>query len=170
MPCKKAISVFIVALMVFAGNSFNAVRAADSAQKIIIMDVALNDEGTLQGQVVDLQNRGQSGIPLVFRSQNRDVVQTVSADNGQFAVKNLNGGVYNISTANGDNTFRFWAPRTAPPNAANRAIVYVQNPGGPVAGGGIKAVLGHPLILPAVIATAIAVPVAISSSHHPASP
>ncbi len=171
MPCIKAFSVLAVTLTIFTGYSFKAIYAADAAVKPIITDVALNEGGTLQGQVVDLQYKGQSGVPLVLKSQNREILQTVSTGNGQFAVKNLNGGVYNISTANGESTFRLWAPRTAPPSAENRAIVYVQNPGDAIpGGGGLKAVLGHPLILPAAIAAAIAVPVAISASHHPASP
>jgi hypothetical protein len=169
MLSKEFLCGTFIASVIFATCPCNAVWAVDSLPKPTMTDVALSDGGTLQGQVVDIQNVGQTGVPIVLRSQNRDVAQTISAANGQFEVRNLHGGVYNVATAQGENTFRLWAPRTAPPAAKNRAIVYVQNAvsGG---GGGLKAVLGHPLVLPAIIATAIAVPIAVSASHKPASP
>ncbi len=170
MSSKDFLCSTFVALVIFATFSLSAGWASDSSPKIISTDVALSEGGTLQGQVVDLQNMGQPGVPLVLRYQNRDVVKTVSNANGQFAVQDLHGGVYNIATAQGENSFRLWAPRTAPPAAKQNAIVYVQNGGMGGGGGGLKAVLGHPLVLPAAIATAIAVPVAVSSSHHAASP
>jgi hypothetical protein len=156
--------------VIFATCLLNVSWAVDASPKIYLTDVALTDGGTLQGQVVDLQNMGQPGVPIVLRSQNRDVAKTITNTNGQFSVQDLNGGVYNIATAQGENTFRLWAPRTAPPAAKQSAIVYVQNGGIGVGSGGLKAILGHPLVLPAAIATAIAVPIAVSSAHHPASP
>jgi hypothetical protein len=166
---RKIIYRIFIALVIFDTCLSNAVQAADSLSKPPITDVALSDGGILHGQVVDLQYMGQPGVPVVLRSQNRDVAQVTSAADGQFEVRNLHGGVYNISTTQGENTFRLWAPRTAPPVARNRAIVYLQNVrnGGAA---GLKAVLGNPIVLPAIIATAIAVPVAISASHKPASP
>ena len=168
MSFKHSLCHTFITSVVFATCLLNAAWAADSLPKINITDVALSDSGVLQGQVVDLQNMAQPGVPIVLRYQNRDVVKTVTNTNGQFTVQDLHGGVYNIATAQGENSFRLWAPRTAPPAAQQSAIVYVQNGG--VGGGGLKAILGHPLVLPAAIATAIAVPVAISASHHPASP
>jgi len=170
MSSKKFLGRMFIASVIFATCLLNAGWAVDTSPKTYMTDVALSDGGTLQGQVVDLQNLGQPGVPIVLRYQNRDVIKTVTNTNGQFTAQDLHGGVYNIATAQGDNTFRLWAPRTAPPAAKPSAVVYVQN-GGPSGGGGsLKAILGHPLVLPAVIATAIAVPVAVSSSHHPASP
>ena len=161
----------LIASVILATCLLNAGWAADTSPKINMTDVALSDGGTLQGQVVDLQNMGQPGVPIVLRSQNHDVVKTVTNTNGQFTAQDLHGGVYNIATAQGENTFRLWAPRTAPPAAKQSAIVYVQNGGTDGGGGGLKAFLGHPLVLPAIIATAIAVPVALTSVHHqPASP
>jgi hypothetical protein len=171
MSSKRSLCSMFIVSVIFATCLLNAGWAVDTSPKVYMTDVALSDGGTLQGQVVDLQNMGQPGVPIVLRSQNRDVVKTVTNANGQFSAQDLNGGVYNIATAQGENTFRLWAPRTAPPAAKQSAIVYVQNGGGGGGGGGgLKAILGHPLVLPAVIATAIAVPVAVSSAHHPASP
>ena len=169
MSSKESLCSMFIASVIFATCLLNAGWAADASPNTNMTDVALSDGGTLQGQVVDLQNMGQPGVPIVLRYQNRDVIKTVTNTNGQFTAQDLHGGVYNVATAQGESTFRLWAPRTAPPAAKQNAIVYVQN-GGVGGGGGLKAFLGHPLVLPAVIATAIAVPVALSSAHHPASP
>jgi hypothetical protein len=167
MIAKKFIySVFILST-IFGICLSNAVLAVDSLPKPTMTDVALSDGGTLQGMVVNNQMNGMPGVPVSLRSQDREVAQTTTAENGQFVVQNLRGGVYNVSTAQSDSSFRLWAPRTAPPVANSRAIVFVQNGS---QGNGLKSVLGHPLVLPAIIATAIAVPIAVSTSHHSASP
>jgi hypothetical protein len=168
--CFRKYPPYLFALLVvFTACLSHVGWAADASAKLNITDVALADNGILQGQVVDLQNHAQPGIPIVLRYQNRDVVKTVTNTDGQFSVQDLHGGVYNVATAQGESSFRLWAPRTAPPAAQQNAIVYVQN-GGLAAGGGIKSILGHPLVLPAAVATAIAVPVAVSNTHHAASP
>lgn len=165
---KILCNAFIVSV-IFAACLLNAAWAVDSLPKPTMTDVALSDAGTLEGQVVNLQNTGLPGVPITLRSQDRDVARTVTNANGQFVVQDLRGGVYQVAALQGNGTFRLWAPRTAPPAATNRAIVFVQN--GPSMGGmGLKGILGNPLILPAIIATSIAVPVVVSSQHHPASP
>jgi hypothetical protein len=164
---KNLCSTFIAALIV-GTCLLNAAWAIDTSSKPVMTDVALNDGGTLQGQVVDGYNNGVPGVPVTVRSQDRNVAQTTTAENGQFVVQDLRGGVYHVATNQGAESFRVWAPRTAPPAAANRAIVYVQNNG--TSGNGLKRILGNPLVLPAIIATAIAVPIAVSSHHTPASP
>jgi hypothetical protein len=166
MSLKRILCSMFVFSVVFATCIFDAALAAETLPQTTMTDIALSDGGTLQGQVIDYSNAGQPGVPIAVRSQDRDVAQTTTSADGQFVVQDLHGGVYHVATAQGNETFRLWAPRTAPPAAKNRAIVYVQNGGG----GGLKGILGHPLVLPAVIATAIAVPIAVSSHHQPASP
>ena len=129
MSSKEFLCSMFIASVIFATCLLNAGWAVDASPKTYMTDVALSDGGTLQGQVVDLQNMGQPGVPIVLRSQNRDVAKTITNTNGQFSVQDLHGGVYNIATAQGENTFRLWAPRTAPPAAKQSAIVYVQNGG-----------------------------------------
>ena len=166
MLSNKVLSGSFIISVIFASFLLNSVRAADILPKSTMTDIALSDGGTLQGQVLDNQNSGLPGVPVTVRSQDRDVAQLVTDANGQFIVQDLRGGVYHVATVQKNETFRLWAPRTAPPAAKSRAIVYVQNNGG----GGLKGILGHPLVLPALIATAIAVPIAVSSHHSPASP
>jgi hypothetical protein len=167
MQLKKILFSIFIATIIITSCLLNAVWAIDTVPNATMSDVALSDGGTLQGRVLDNQSAGLVGVPVTLRTQDRDVAQTTTAADGQFAVQNLRGGVYHVAAAQGGQTFRLWAPRTAPPTASKNAIVYVQNNG---AGGGLKAILGNPIVLPAIIATAIAVPIAVSSSQHPASP
>jgi hypothetical protein len=171
MPITRFVCSLFFSFAFSAVCLFSSVWADDAISKPTLADVALSDGGTLEGLVVNAQYTGLPGVPVTLQSQDRNVVQTTTDANGRFVVQDLRGGVYQVATAQSNGTFRLWAPRTAPPAAGNRAVVYVQN-NGPVNGGGngIKYFLGHPLILPAIIASAIAVPIAVSSSHRSASP
>lgn len=170
MSIRKVLCIVSVAFVICACCTFNAAYAVDPVQKPVISDVALSEGGRLEGQVIGNQNTGLPGVPVSLKTQDRDVAQAVTDANGRFVVQDLRGGVYRVDVAQSNGTFRLWAPRTAPPAAGNRAVVYVQN-GNPAASGlSWKGVLGNPLIIPAVIATAVAVPIAVSSHHSPASP
>lgn len=139
------------------------------------MDVALHEGGRLFGQVVDAQ-----GIPLVrapvrLRQLDQEVAVTRTDRYGYFQVQGLRGGTYQIVAGPANGVYRLWAPRTAPPAAQPGALV--------VAGGqqvlGQNGPLGHlfgnPWIVAGLVATAIAVPVAIYNhqidrNETPASP
>ena len=133
MSFRKYLQGVFTVSVIFATCSLNASLASDALPKINMTDVALTDSGMLQGRVVDLQNQGQPGVPIVLRYQNRDVVKTVTNTDGQFAVQDLHGGVYNIATAQGENSFRLWAPRTAPPQPS-KTQSYTCKMEAPVAG------------------------------------
>lgn len=169
MFTKGFISGLLIPSIIFGTCLPAQLWAVDSLPNTtpIMTDIALSDGGILEGQVVGYQNVGLPGVPVTVKQQNRDVATTTTATNGHFVVQDLRGGVYQVSTTQGGGIFRLWAPCTAPPAAKNRAIVYVQNGMG---GGGLRGILGNPIVIPALIATAIAVPIAVSSQHQPASP
>ena len=60
-----------------------------------------------------------------------------------------------------------WTANAAPPSAQKDALVYTQFGAG--GGGGLKMLLANPIVVAGVVATAIAVPVAIANAS-PASP
>lgn len=150
--------------------------AADAAPAIL--DVALADGGVLHGQVVNTQGVGAAGMPVYIRTQDRDVAAATTAADGAFHVQGLKGGVYQVSTVQGHGVYRLWAPGTAPPVAQNGAVVYTQN--GTVdsnvvhytqdccgcGGGGLKMFLTNPIVIAGIVATAVAVPVALNQWHH----
>ena len=94
-------------------------RPTESAPAAMISDVALASGGVFSGQVVDVQGRPQAGSSVVV-SQPRQVVATATTDeHGQFSIRGLQGGVYQVVAGQGMQLFRLWAADTAPPGAGN---------------------------------------------------
>jgi len=149
-------------------------READGRPPAAV-DVALHEGGTLIGQAVDAR-----GIPLVrapvrLRQLDREVAVTRTDGCGYFRVQGLRGGTYQIVAGPADGVYRLWAPRTAPPVAQPGALVVVG--GQQVLGqnGPLGHFFGNPWIVAGLVATAIAVPVAIHNhqidrNEAPASP
>jgi hypothetical protein len=148
-----------------------------------VADIALADGGTLHGRVVDLQGAARVGVDVSIRAQDREVARAKSTAEGQFSVQGLRGGVYQVAAGQGQGVYRLWATNTAPPSAQKDVIVYTQccpdqcQPQcQPCPGQGcdpccekpgvLKCLLTNPIIIAGVVATAIAVPVALANSHH----
>ncbi|MCE5303384.1 MAG: carboxypeptidase-like regulatory domain-containing protein [Planctomycetaceae bacterium] len=143
----------------------------------LVTDIALADGGMLNGKVVDAQGAGIGGVPVVVKSQNRNVAAVTTAPDGTFSIQGLSGGVYQIAAVNGHGVYRLWAAGTAPPIALTSATVYSQE--NPVDGKTVvytqasdqttgwspKMLLTNPVFIAAVVATAIAVPVALANSN-----
>jgi hypothetical protein len=136
--------------------------AASPAPAPAVIDVAMADGGVLHGQVVDLQGSNTAGVPISVRSQNQEVVRTTTAKDGQFTVQGLRGGVYQVAAGEGQGVYRLWTAKAAPPSAQKNAIVFT-------GGGGAKMLLTNPIVIAGLVATAVAVPVALANSS-PSSP
>jgi hypothetical protein len=142
--------------------AFAATPAAATPPTPAVVDIALADGGVLHGQVVDLQNRNVASVPVTVRAQNQEVARTATTSDGHFAVQGLRGGVYQVAAGEGQGVYRLWTAKAAPPSAQSNAIVYTQNGGG---GGTLKMLLANPIIIAGLVATAIAVPIALANSH-----
>jgi hypothetical protein len=167
--------VFGIAFPTYAQSTRSASR---------ISDVALGTNGRLEGQVVDYQGRAMSNVPVSIKSEGVQPIATTTTEDGRFAYEGLSGGVYQVASKNGDyTTVRAWTPEAAPPQAKAQAVLYMQEVpqtqtvttnnyagGTPRGMGGLRSLLANPIVLPAAIATAIAVPIALSSHSTPASP
>jgi hypothetical protein len=134
--------------------------------KTLITDVALHDAGRLYGMVVDAQ-----GLPMpridVTVSQAGNVVARAKTDAlGQFSSGTLRGGVYQIAAGNGVTTLRVWEASAAPPAARSVALVVGSSTvvRGQRSFGSL--VCSDALVLAAIIAAAIAIPIAISNSDN----
>jgi len=143
--------------------------------KPVVVDVALRDGGVLLGQVVDPQGAAKAGAAVSVRYEDRELVTTSADPDGYFAVKGLRGGVHQVATQEGHAVYRLWAPGTAPPAAQDGVLLVAGSDvtrgqwGG---GGGLKTFLANPLVITGIVATAVAVPVALhnSRSSSPVSP
>jgi hypothetical protein len=141
-------------------------------------DVALEAGGLMVGQVVDAQGAPRAGAPVVIQQKGVEVARTVADGQGRFAFSGVRGGVYHLVTSNGQAMYRCWAEGTAPPVAQQGALLVAGDVvrgqcgscgtdpcacggGGGLFGGGW---LSNPWVLAAIVATAIAVPIAVSDN------
>jgi hypothetical protein len=79
-------------------------------------------------------------------------------DQGVFEFAQVKAGVYQLGTEQGMATVRAWAPNTAPPNARPGALLVHGNP--EVLRGQLGGI-GGPILLGVLVATAIALPLAL---------
>ena len=98
------------------------------AQAPETVDVALTAGGTLTGLVMDTAGYAVAGIGVSIYQDGREIVSTVTNDNGNFGVTNLAGGVYQIVAGDGQGVFRLWAPGTNPPGAQTLTTVVISAP------------------------------------------
>jgi hypothetical protein len=98
-----------------------------SAEPPLISDIALSNNGTLRGKVVDANNQPRANAELTVWHEKRPVGKIRSNQKGEFAFSGLRGGVHRVTTEKAAFTCRFWSPNTAPPSAKS-AILLVDNP------------------------------------------
>ena len=170
------------------------VTAAPQGSQPFAGDVALGDGGVLMGQVVDGQGAVLKNAPVVIQASGQDVARTSTNDQGVFLAQGLTGGVYEVSAAEHRGVYRLWASKTAPPTASRGIVAISQTqvapaqygepmgtpligpppaPGGPMAtqpvgplGKTMRWVGDHPLLSAGIVATAIAVPIAVSQNDN----
>jgi hypothetical protein len=136
--------------------------AATPAAQPLINDVALGENGTLTGQVVDSQNVPQAIAEVaVWQNENR-VATTKTDENGNFSVAGLRSGVHQVAAGQGVSVYRFWAPNTAPPAASPGAMI-VSDQSVVRGNGGVIGFLTNPWVLAGIVAAAIAIPIALNN-------
>jgi hypothetical protein len=136
-------------------------------------DVALGPGGLIVGQVVNPQGEVQRAAVVSIQHDQFEVVRTITDDNGMFAAQGLRGGTYQIVTEQSQGVYRLWAPETAPP-AAHQSAMVVTNPdivrgqwgshGFGYGYGWLDWMRAHPYLTAGIIASAIAIPVALAAN------
>ena len=103
---------------------------------------------------------GKPARTAVFKAR---VAQTVTDERGMFAVQGLRGGLYTVNSGRAATLYRVWTADTAPPVA--KQSVWLVSEGSVVRGAseGGGGLLNNPYVWAGVIATAIAVPIAVAS-------
>jgi len=134
-----------------------------NSQAKVITDVRLYDGNVLYGQVVTAENIPVVGTEVVLTSNGQKLVGTKTDKTGYFAFSGLHSGMYQLVTANTHRAYRVWSGKVAPPSAQAGALVVV---GGTVRGQGrLRNLFANPWVVGAIVATAVAVPVAIHNSR-----
>jgi len=149
------------------------------AQKAITTNVSIKDGGVLIGLLLDAEGHFRTDVPVSVRRDNEQLVEVVTNEQGYFAVCGLRGGKYQLVVDEGKGRCQLWTlsgtypvpPEVAPPVPESRILrgQCGRQCGGPSC---YDSVLGRarPWFIAGVIATAIAVPVGLHNSRHPASP
>ena len=129
----------------------------------VVEDIALQDGGLLVGQVVNTQGTPLPKVQVTLQSGDRQLGTNTTNDAGYFGFRGLGNGVYQVTAANGHGTYRLWTNGTAPPSA---------NPGALIVAGkntvrgqmGLRNFLANPWVIAGIIATAVAIPVALHNA------
>lgn len=146
----------------------SAVLAREESQPPVAgIDIALAEGGLFVGQVVDAQGAPQVKTEVALRYQGHEVVRTITDERGVFAARGLRGGQYEVVADGYVAPCRLWAAHTAPPTARPTALIVtgsdvVAGQWTPRPGGVLSWMQAHPLIVAGIVATAIAVPLALA--------
>jgi hypothetical protein len=145
--------------------------AVQTNQGPVATDVALHQspEGNvLTGRVLDQQGAPETDLPVLLLDHGQKLAGTRTDRQGSFRFTNLRGGVYQVLSADAVGIYRVWMPGTAPPSAQPGAMIVtgqdlVRGQYHPFRQGGAAARfwLSHPCVVAGLVATSIAVPVAL---------
>jgi hypothetical protein len=92
-----------------------------------IPDVALQDGGVLQGQLLDKSGGVKVAKPVVVTQKGKVVVIAMTDKQGRFSIRGMRGGVHQIESEHGKGVYRLWAPMTAPPVAKSGILMVVDD-------------------------------------------
>jgi len=113
------------------------------------------------GQVVSTDGQPNAAVPVSLQYHGHEVAVVRTDETGYFAIKDVRGGLYTLQAPHATANYRVWNSSAAPPAASPAALLVTDN--SVVRGQGIAGTLNKPIVIGAIIATAIAVPVAISN-------
>ncbi len=129
MAIERSLRAVIVAWIAIFALAPLAAVAADRLELSpkSVVDVKLHDGGTLVGAVYNPDGTAAQHSPVVLLQYRKVIASLKTNEKGQFFVRGVRGGVYELQTANGSGLCRMWAPSTAPP-AAHQALVLTASP------------------------------------------
>ena len=132
-------------------------------------DVELDAAGCLQGLVFNAEGRPVADAPVMLCRVGHEVGRTRTDAAGRFRIGPLRGGTYELSAAGHGRLVRAWAATTAPPGAKSFALIVANDE---VVRGQMPLkdfFASDAVIVCALVAALIAVPIAIHCSG-PSSP
>lgn len=177
--CKKKIIASLIYALGIAGAM---VASADGPakqspplpkpQQLRIPDVSLSREGIFSGKVVNAQGRPIAKAEITFCQSNKVITKVSTYDQGDFYVSGLPPGVYQLFVSpNQVVTVRVWDGQTAPPSARSELLVVVDD----LTVRGQRRIgellpLESTVVVGAMVAAAIAIPIAVANSNDDVEP
>ena len=98
-------------------------QAPSAATSAAAADVSLHRNGLLIGQVTSRQGRPLPNTVVSLQQAGRELARMRTDYKGQFAVRGLRGGSFQLVTANGVRPIRAWSVGTAPPGARHSVLL-----------------------------------------------
>jgi len=134
--------------------------------KLQTRDIVLGKDGKLCGQVVNQQGIPQLAMPVILSQGGQIIAVAQTDESGEFELAQVRGGIYQLHTAGGVGNYRLWANGTAPPSAVGQALLVHDEAValGQFGNGKVMGFLTNPWVVAGIVATAVAVPVAIHNS------
>lgn len=87
------------------------------------LDVSLGKSGTFSGRTVDHTGAPVEGATVVLKQGKTIVGETVTDENGRFALSSVKSGVYQVSSGETEGTYRLWNEKAAPPSAKSQGLL-----------------------------------------------
>ena len=88
-----------------------------------IRDVALAEDGSFTGRVINDQGKPLDGVVVKLVRNEKDVATTNADAQGRFKFASLKGGVYQVQTPQSQTTYRLWQADVAPAQAMKTVVV-----------------------------------------------
>lgn len=145
----------IVPQVSYATDARPAGTAAVEQRTVLpVADVALGEQGTLQGRVIDQTGVVRGGVEVGVRRGPVTLAVAQTDADGRFVISGMRAGIYEIAADGGGGFFRVWASGTAPPVATGNVELRIDT--GVVRGQGLNgwrraAVLGGIVVSAGVI-------------------
>jgi len=102
--------------------------AAKKADAPKIRDVALAEDGSFTGRVIDDKGKPLDGVVVKLVRNEKEVATTNADSQGRFKFASLKGGVYQVQTPQSQSTYRLWQADVAPAQAMRTVVVNGASP------------------------------------------
>ncbi len=103
-----------------------------------IIDISLTKDGTFTGRTLDHTGAAIEGAKVVVKQGKTEIAETVTDEEGNFAVKNLKPGLYQVSSGATEGAYRLWSEQTAPPSAKPNGLLVMGKNGARGQFGGLE--------------------------------
>ena len=135
-------------------------RASGPAKGVV--DVTLNRQHALQGQVVSAAGEPMRGMTLSILQGGQMLGQVQADGSGRFQFNLPRGGIYQVAVGDQLTSVRVWTAQAAPPGATPELIL-VHGDVLRAQGGKFPYTQVNPWLVAGVVAAAVAIPVVLSN-------